>query len=160
MKAKILMFVILLSMSAALIAQPVNSGEKKQVWEPDRVLLDENRSGPMDRLNLTDEQKESFKQGMMSLQKELKPLRNELGELNARQKTLESADQPDFKSINKNLDKIGELKTEMAKIQVKNRLEMRAQLTDEQRMKFDMVKRKIKHMRGNMNREIQRDRRN
>lgn len=37
MKAKILMFVILLSMSAALIAQPVNSGEKKQVWEPDRV---------------------------------------------------------------------------------------------------------------------------
>lgn len=122
--------------------------------------MDENRSGPMDRLNLTDEQKESFKQGMMSLQKELKPLRNELGELNARQKTLESADQPDFKSINKNLDKIGELKTEMAKIQVKNRLEMRAQLTDEQRMKFDMVKRKIKHKRGNMNREIQRDRRN
>lgn len=160
MKAKILMFVILISMSAALIAQPENSGKKKQVWEPDRVLLDENRRGPMDRLNLTDEQKESFKQGMMALQKDLKPLRNELGELNAHQKTLVSADQPDFKAINKNLDKIGELKTEMAKIQVKHRLDMRAQLTEEQKMKFDLFKGKMKQNKGEMMRGMKRDRRN
>lgn len=160
MKTKILMLAVFLSMSAAIVAQSLNSGEKRLIHEPDRVLLDENRKGPMDRLNLTDAQKEEFKKSMMALQKELKPLRNELDELNAHQKTLVSADQPDLKAINKNLDKIGELKTEMAKIQVKHRLDMRAQLTEEQQMKFDMFKGKMKHNKGNRNREMQRDRRN
>ena len=145
MKTKILMLVIFLSMSVVIIAQPVNLGEKKPFRENDRVLLDKGRKGPMDGLNLTDIQKESFKQSMMAMQKELKPLRNELGELNAHQKTLVSADQPDFKAINTNLDKIGDLKTEMAKIQVKHHLEMRALLTEEQQLKFDMHKGKMKH---------------
>ena len=51
-----------------------------------------------------------------------------------------TAEKPDLKDINKNIEKIGEIKVEMAKLQAKHRLEMRAQLNDEQRLKFDMFK--------------------
>jgi Spy/CpxP family protein refolding chaperone len=53
---------------------------------------------------------------------------------------LNSAEKPDFGAINKNIDKVAGIRAEMAKIQTKNHLEMRAQLTDEQRLKFDMMK--------------------
>jgi hypothetical protein len=43
---------------------------------------------------------------------------------------------------------MGALKTEMAKIQAKHHLEMRAQLTDEQRLKFDMFKHRQKEGKG------------
>ena len=43
---------------------------------------------------------------------------------------------------------IGALKVEMAKLQVKHRLDMRAQLTDEQRMKFDASREKMKRGGG------------
>jgi Spy/CpxP family protein refolding chaperone len=77
---------------------------------------------------------------MLATQKQIQPIRNELGEANARQKTLTTAEKPDLNAINKNIEKIGALKVEMAKIQAKHRLEMRAQLTDEQRLKFDAHK--------------------
>jgi len=96
-------------------------------------------------LNLTDAQKEAFKQSRLALEKQMLPLRNEIGEAEARQKTLTTAEKPDLAAINKNIEKIGGLKVEMAKIQAKHRLDMRAQLTEEQRLKFDMSK---NHMRG------------
>jgi Spy/CpxP family protein refolding chaperone len=72
----------------------------------------------------------------------VQPLRNELGEAEAHQKTLMTTEKPDLAAINKNIEKIGAIKIEMAKIHAKNRLDMRAQLTDEQRVKFDMQREK------------------
>ena len=77
---------------------------------------------------------------MMATQKQLQPLRNALGEAEAHQKTLVTAEKPDFGAINKNIEKIGGIRVEMAKIQTKNRLDLRAQLTDEQKLKFDLFK--------------------
>lgn len=154
MKTKILMLVVFLGWSTAIIAQPMYQGERRQFRGNDRAFQTENQKsprGPMEGLNLTDAQKETFKNGMIAMQKEMKPLRNELGELTARQKTLVSADEPDMKAINKNLEKIGELKTQMAKIQVKHRLEMRSQLTEEQKLKFDMHKTKMRMNQGKAN---------
>lgn len=137
MKAKILMFVVLMSMSAVLVAQP---NEKQFRGKQPEMQLNERQRGPGEGLNLTAEQKEAFKKSMLEVQKQLQPIRNELGEAMARQKTLTTAEKPDLGAINKNIEKMGALKTEMAKIQAKHRLEMRAQLTDEQRLKFDMFK--------------------
>ena len=144
MKAKVLILAVLIGASSFLYAQPVEKGNKKSMNGAKGETRMERTERPNNGLNLTDEQKESFKKGMIAMQKEMKPLRNEMGELIARQKTLVSADQPDIKAINKNLDKIGEVKTQMAKIQVKNQLDMRAQLTEEQQLKFDMFKAKMK----------------
>jgi Spy/CpxP family protein refolding chaperone len=149
MKAKVLMFIVLMSMSAVLIAQPIDLGGKKSFRGQDRVLLmDDDQRVPAQGLNLTDAQKESFKQSSLAVQKQLQPLRNELGEAEAHQKTLTTAEKPDLAAINKNIEKIGALKVEMAKIQTKHRLEMRAQLTDEQRLKFDHFKEKMMDGKG------------
>lgn len=149
MKTKILIMVVLMGMSSFLIAQSAKNDSGKsmrgQEW---RSHGKDGQSGPMSGLNLTDAQKDAFKQSMMAMHKEMKPLRNELGEAMAHQKTLVSADKPDFSAIDKNLEKIGDLKVQMAKIQVKHRLDMRAQLTEEQRMKFDMFKEKMKNGKG------------
>ena len=139
MKAKIFMSLLIMSLSVGLFAQPSDLIAKKQGMG-NRVAHMKGMRGAGNGLNLTIEQKEAFKQGVITMHKQLQPLRNELGEAEAHQKTLNSSEKPDFGAINKNIDKIAGIRAEMAKIQTKNHLEMRAQLTDEQRLKFDMFK--------------------
>lgn len=149
MKAKILVLVVLMGMSSVLIAQPAERGSKKPFrGQNPEMRMNERQRVPGEGLNLTAEQKDAFKKSMLEVQKQLQPIRNELGEAMARQKTLTTAEKPDMGAINKNIEKMGALKTEMAKIQAKHRLEMRAQLTDEQRLKFDMFKGQLMQKRG------------
>lgn len=149
MKTKILALVVLMSVSSVLIAQPDDRGNKMPFIERDRALLmEERQGGQVNGLNLTDEQKEAFKQGMIAVQKQMQPLRNQLGEAEAHQRTLMTAEKPDLKDINKNIEKIGEIKVEMAKLQAKYHLEMRAQLNDEQKLKFDMYKHQMRDGKG------------
>ena len=149
MKAKILSLVLLLGLSVAVFAQKAENGPKNGMRGQDHALMmQDGKRGPGQGLNLTDVQKDAFKQSMMDMHKKIQPLRNELGEAKAHQKTLMTAEKPDVSAINKNLEKIGEIRVDMAKIQVKHRLDMRAQLTDEQRLKFDMMKGKMGHEKG------------
>jgi len=139
MKTKILIIVLLMSFSVALMSQTTENGLRKELRGPNREMrvTKVERSGSFQGLNLTDAQKTAFKESMMAIQKQLQPLKNELGEAQAHQKTLMTAEKPDLTAINKNIDKIGTLRIEMAKIKMKHHLEMRAQLTDEQKLKFD-----------------------
>ena len=149
MKAKILSIVLLMGLSAVLMAQTIEKNPKKEMRGPEREMrMNDRDRGSMNGLNLTDVQKEAFKQSMLTVQKQMQPLRNELGEAEAHQKTLVTAEKPDISAVNKNIDKIGALKIEMAKIQVKHRLEMRAQLTDEQKLKFDLFAGRMKNGKG------------
>ncbi|HBL77500.1 MAG: hypothetical protein A2W90_10385 [Bacteroidetes bacterium GWF2_42_66] len=144
MKAKVLILVVFMGLTTVLAAQPKENGQKKSFRGTEREIRTENR------LNLTDAQKEVFKQSMLEVQKQLQPIRNELGEAEAHQKTLTTAEKPDMAAINKNIEKIGALKVEMAKIQAKHRIEMRSQLTEEQRLKMDLMKGKMMHNRAPM----------
>lgn len=148
MKTKILMFVMLMGISAILVAQPTENAPKKFNGKMAQGIKAREGRGPAQGLNLTDVQKASFKSGMMAVQKQLLPLKNELGELEAHQKSLVMTEKPDQGAINKNIEKIGALRVEMAKIQTKHHLEMRAQLTDEQRLKFNLMKGKMKDRKG------------
>lgn len=137
MKTKVLMLAVFMGLTTVLVAQPNEKRERDSRREPNpEMRMGEQRNGG-NGLDLTDAQKETFKQGMLDMQKQLQPIRNQLGEAHAHQKTLTTADKPDMAAINKNIEKMSGLKTEMAKIQTKYHLEMRAQLTDEQRLKFD-----------------------
>jgi Spy/CpxP family protein refolding chaperone len=100
-------------------------------------------------LNLTDTQAEAVKKMRAEAQKALKPLKNELRELNAKHITLTTADKPDLAAINKSIEKIGDVKVEMAKIKAKQQVEFRALLTDEQLLKLDGLKTKVKDFSGN-----------
>ncbi len=136
MQAKIFISLLLLSLSVGLVAQPSDLMAKKQAMH-ERVAQMNGMKGGGNGLNLTDEQKEAFKQSAIAMRKQILPLRNELGEAEAHQRTLVTAEKPDLSAINKNIEKIGGIRVEIAKIQARNRIEMRAKLTDEQKMKFD-----------------------
>jgi Spy/CpxP family protein refolding chaperone len=140
MNFKIFIVFVLMGVSSLLVAQPADVQVKKKAMLDQKAARMHQMKSQADGLNLTADQKESFKKGMMAIHKQMQPLRNELGEAEAHQKTLATAEKPDLNAINKNIEKIGGIKVEMAKILAKQRLEMRAQLTDEQRMKFDMMR--------------------
>lgn len=139
MKTKVLMLAVFMSLTTVLVAQPDKKGEGKSSRGSNPEMRMGEQRGHENGLDLTDAQKEAFKQSMLAMQKQLQPIKSELGEARASQKTLTVAEKPDMDAINKNIEKMGALKTEMAKIQTKYQLEMRAQLTDGQRLKFDRL---------------------
>ncbi len=152
MKTKILIVVLMMSFTTGLLAQNAVNGPRKEFRGPQREMKmnkGENR-GPLQGLNLTDTQKAAFKQSMLAIHKQLQPLNNELGEAMAHQKTLMGAEKPDLSAIDRNIEKIGDLRVKMAKIKAKNHLELRSQLTDEQRIKFDLFSEKMLDDRGAM----------
>lgn len=141
MRTTVLMIAVCLGLSTAVIAQPKEKEGSRAFQGPKHEMRqDQPNAGPLSKLGLSDAQKESFRQGRLTMQKQLLPLRNELREALAHQKTLMSAEKPDLGAVNKNIEKMGNLKVEMAKIRAKNRVDMLAQLTDEQRMKLDAMK--------------------
>jgi len=148
MKTKVLMLAVFMGFTTVLVAQPDEKGDgKSRRGSNPEMRMDEQR-GHENALDLTEAQKEAFKQSMLAMQKQLQPIRNELGEAMAHQKTLATAEKPDMTAINKNIEKMGSLKTEMEKIQTKHHLEMRAQLTEEQRLKFDMFEHRKRDGKG------------
>lgn len=88
----------------------------------------------------TEEQKEAMKQIRLETAKEMKPLRNQLRELNARQQTLTTSEEANLDAIYENIEKMSEVKTEMAKIRARQHQEVRGLLTEEQLLKFDIRK--------------------
>jgi Spy/CpxP family protein refolding chaperone len=100
--------------------------------------------------NLTDEQKAKIKDLHLATYKETKPLRNQLGELKAKQRTLTTADKPDMNAINANIDEITKVANQLMKSRAAFRQKVRALLTDEQKMWFDShpMHRGHGHMRG------------
>lgn len=146
MKAKILSIVLLMGLSVALFAQKTDDGTNSKRGQDRSLMMQDERRG--DGLNLTDAQKDAFKESRLAMQKQLQPLHNELGEAKAHQKSLVTAEKTDLSAINKNIEKMGALRVEMAKIQTKHHLDMRAQLTDEQKLKFDLKKGRMGHENG------------
>ncbi len=150
MRAKFLFIVLLMSLSAVLKAQTTETSPKKPLHRQGnemRIISDE-KEGPVKGLNLSEAQKATFKESMMAMQKQLQPIKNELGEAEAHQKTLMTAERPDIAAVNKNIDRIGALRIGIAKIKTKHHLEMRSQLNDEQRLKFDLFSEKMMDMKN------------
>lgn len=141
--AGILMAAVLF-ISVSVMAQkpmkPLNKEIRKEMIHQ-RGMKPGNQEAPF----LTAEQREAMKKLRMETEKQMKPLKNELRELMAHQRTLMTADKADLNAINKNIDKISGVKAGMAKIQAKQHQEFRSQLTEEQLIKFDSMKGKMRH---------------
>jgi len=148
MKTRILALAVLMGLATGLMAQQKEKKDERAARGANQEMQKKNRETVQNAINLTDAQKEAFKQSRLALEKQLQPIRNELGEAEARQRTLTTTDKPDMDAINKNIDKIGSLKTQMAKMQAKHHIEMRSQLTDEQRLKFDMFRHQQRDGKG------------
>lgn len=145
MKAKFLSLVIVATVliSTVAVAQPADKQAQKKFNGPDRKAMIMKRQAMMkgDRPSFfTEEQKEAMKKIHLETAKQVKPLKNELNELMARQKTLATADEVDMKDINKNIEKMSDVKTDLAKLMAKSHQDVRALLNEEQLLKFDTMK--------------------
>jgi Spy/CpxP family protein refolding chaperone len=166
MKTGILVLSVLVMLASGVKAQPMTKDNRSfkgmNMMRPDsdfrgamRANFERqrrmNQQGLMHALGLNDEQVKAIKEIHLRMYKEVKPLQNLLNEAEAHQKTLLSADDPKLNAINDNIDKIGKLKTDIQKIRIKYLLEMKSKLTDEQRMKMDMMKMNHGNFNGHRN---------
>ncbi|MEQ9166250.1 MAG: Spy/CpxP family protein refolding chaperone [Fulvivirga sp.] len=100
--------------------------------------------------DMTDEQKEKVKDLKTSLLKDITPIENELNEKKAKLNTLSAAEKVDKKAIEKTVKEIGELKTKLMLAREFHKQDVRAILTEEQRVVFDRMgghKRGMRHGR-------------
>jgi len=88
--------------------------------------------------DLTDVQQEKMKKLHTSLAKEMLPLKNQLGEKEARMKTVSTGDNVKMNEVYAVIDEISAIKTNMAKKKAAHRQEIREILTDDQKVWFDM----------------------
>ncbi|MCE1199410.1 MAG: periplasmic heavy metal sensor [Marinilabiliales bacterium] len=141
MKTKLLMLVALVLLGTGLYAQ-TNDPAPRKAFPMRKGAGFQQREHFGNALNLTEDQKKFFKESAIAMHKSVQPLVNELREAKAHMKTLITAAKPDQEAINKNIEKMGKIKTEIQKIRTNHLLEMRAQLNDEQKLKMDLFKAK------------------
>ncbi|HUV87827.1 MAG TPA: Spy/CpxP family protein refolding chaperone [bacterium] len=95
--------------------------------------------------DLSDEQRTAIREITLKHRKEMIPLRAEMETRNLELQELVGAD-ADKDAIFAKLDEIGALRTEMMKKRMAMQLEIRAQLTDEQKEMFDQKHMMMGHM--------------
>ena len=87
--------------------------------------------------NLNKEQSESIHKLQITLAIAKLPLENNIREKEAKLLTLSTLKNPDIKEIEKQIDEIGFVKIQLAKMQAAHDLDIRKILDDEQRLIFD-----------------------
>jgi len=138
MKTNVLMAIAIAAITSLTVnAQPQNmqpySGkspkEVRQVMRPEEFTVPEK--------NLSEQQREELKKIRTEQVKESTKTRNLLKEKRAKLETLQTADKPDMKEINKVIDEIAAIQAQEMKAQAANRQKIRSLLTEEQRAYFD-----------------------
>lgn len=86
---------------------------------------------------ITPEQTEQIDALRLKGMKQTQQLRNELGEKQARLRTLSTSDKPDQNTINKTIDEIAAIKANIQKNRMATHQEIRKLLNDDQRIVFD-----------------------
>ncbi|MFC2089005.1 Spy/CpxP family protein refolding chaperone, partial [Calditrichota bacterium] len=87
--------------------------------------------------DLTDEQKEQIKELKTDHLKATLPLKNQLHEKETHLQTVSTGDNVNLTTVNKIIDEISAIKTQLAKSRAAHRQQIRKILTDEQRVIFD-----------------------
>lgn len=134
-----------ISLSSVVLAQGKkgkDKEEKKEVIIEKKISHDEenyhSNEGGMGIKGLTEDQKQKIDKMKTPHQKEMMQIKNLIGEKKAHLKTLETADNADLNAINKTIEEMGVLKTDMMKKKAAHKQEIRKILNDEQRLQFDL----------------------
>ena len=107
--------------------------------------------------DLTDQQKEQVREVMMETRKEMLPLQNQMREKRALLRTLRTAENADMNAVNTMAEEISGIRAEMMKTRLASEQEIRALLTEDQRIIFDSrrqmhMKRKLRKGASRMQR--------
>jgi Spy/CpxP family protein refolding chaperone len=133
---RIVVVALLMFPITAVMAQQRVNGSKGDV-QRDQFQKRDGSGMAMAIPDLTEEQQGKIKELHMDLMKESLPIRNQIGENSAKMRTLETAETPDMKVIEKLIDESAKLEASLEKKRAANHQEIRKLLTDEQRVIFD-----------------------
>jgi len=89
--------------------------------------------------DLTEAQQKKIAEIKMTHQKNMLQFKNQLNEKNAHLQTLRTANKADMTAINKTIDEIGAIRIQMMKEKESHFQQVREQLTDSQKVQFDMM---------------------
>ena len=128
----LLMVAVLIGPTLHLVAQ-----ERRQMGDQRQRAETRQHRNDFNMPDLTEEQKNQMKDLRFQMHKTLLPLQNQIGEYDAKMKTLTTAEQADMKAINKVIDNKTDVLAKMMKLKAENHQKIRAILTDEQRVMFD-----------------------
>jgi len=130
------MVMMLATVSVKAQGQQGPGGEKEGREMMQRGPHGPHRQGPPPIPGLTEDQKDQMKSIHVETEKASMPVRNQIGEKEARLRTLVTAESYDERAINKTLEEIGDLKTEVEKIKIASLQKVKEVLNDEQLLVF------------------------
>lgn len=142
--AYLLAVLFLLSAVNITFAQGKKDKEKKEEIKEKIIVKDDDnenchkQKGMFGIKGLTDDQKEKMNKLRTAKKKDMLQYRNQIAEKKARLKTLETADVADMNAINKTIEELGVIKTDMMKRKAAHKQEIRKLLNEEQRLEFDL----------------------
>ncbi|MEM9389402.1 MAG: periplasmic heavy metal sensor [Bacteroidota bacterium] len=149
---------VLVSALSLFMLASVESSFAQKRGEPGtgREMTERRNQMPGNAMNripdLTDDQRTKLKALRTETQKQVLPLENQIGEKEARLKSLTTAEKADMKSIDNLIEEIGDLKVEIAKLRAATHQKVRAELTEDQRLFLDSHMEEDRRNRRRMNR--------
>ena len=125
----------------------VDRDQLRERLEQRRESIQNGESDPIRVLNLTEEQRKSFKEINSNHLSVTKPLKKELKKKKLEMQLEKMEDKIDVTTINKLIDEISDLEAEMRKSEFIRNLEIRSLLDDEQQMRLDRMMQRRKEMK-------------
>lgn len=130
----LIMFAIIATVSAQE-PQKVTKPAMKPAMERGYMQANHNDLAP----KFTPEQKKQMADFKLAHDKQMIQFNNLLGEKKAQLKTLQQVEKPDMKKVNAKIDEITDLMNQKMKLNAELKNNVRSLLTEEQRLKMDMM---------------------
>jgi len=125
----------------------VDRDQLRERLEQRRELIQNGESDPIRILNLTDDQRKSFREINLNHLSVTKPLKKEMMKKKLEMQLEKMEDKIDVTIINKLIDEISDLEAEVRKTEFSRNLEIRSLLDDEQQIRLDRMMQRRKEMK-------------
>ena len=125
----------------------VDRDQLRERLEQRRESIQNGESDPIRILNLTDDQRKSFREINLNHLSVTKPLKKEMMKKKLEMQLEKMEDKIDVTTINKLIDEISDLEAEVRKTEFSRNLEIRSLLDDEQQIRLDRMMQRRKEMK-------------
>ena len=126
-----------------------NRNEITESLEMRRELVQSGEINPLRILNLSEEQRKSFKEINSKHLSVVKPVKKEMMKKKLEMQLEKMEDKIDITKVNKLFDDISDLEAELRKSEFSRNLEIRSLLDDEQEMRFERLMQRKKMIEKN-----------
>ena len=117
----------------------IDRDQIRERLEMRRESMQNGENEPIRLLNLSEEQKKSFKEINSKHLSQVKPIKKEMMKKKLEMQLEKMEDKIDISSVNKLIDEISDLEAELRKSEFSRNLEFRSLLDDEQEMRFERL---------------------